>query len=267
MSIWQKPVIRGDLLPMNQVIIVTGASQGLGAAVASHLAAGDAAVCLVARSGTALSAIEARILDTGGRAMAIPADVADPEACRQIVAKSLERWGRVDALVNNAGILGPLAYTADADPWTWLHTLKVNVVGPYQLARAAIPLLRQWSGRIVNVSSGAAVTALAGAGAYCVSKAALNHFTRILAAEEPGITSVAVRPGVVDTPMQTTLRENAPLVMPKDLADYYQKIKKEGGLEPPDVPGKSIAWLALNAPPEWSGRFLDYDDPEIAILR
>jgi len=65
--------------------------------------------------------------------------------------------------------------------------------------------------------------------------------------------------------MQTFLRENAPLVMPKDLADYYQKIKVEGVLEPPDVPGKSIAWLALNAPHEWSGRFLNYDDPEITI--
>jgi len=249
---------------MNRAVIVTGASQGLGAAIASNLAVEGAAVCLVARTRKVLSVIEEGILAKGGRAMAIPADVADPEACLQIVEKSLERWGRLDALVNNAVILGPLAYTVDADPWAWLDTLKVNVMGPFHLTRAAMPLLRQCSGRIVNVSSGAAARALAGAGAYCVSKAALNHFTRILAAEEPGITSVAVRPGMVDTPMQTFLRENAPSVMPKDLADYYQKVKKQGGLEPPDVPGKSIAWLALNAPHEWSGRFLDYDDPEIA---
>lgn len=92
----------------------------------------------------------------------------------------------------------------------------------------------------------------------------MNHFTRILAVEEPGVTAVAVRPGVVDTPMQTLLRNTAPSVMPKDLADYYQKIKIEGKLEPPDVPGKSIAWLARHAPREWSGRFLNYDDPDIA---
>ena len=249
---------------MNRVVIVTGASRGLGAAIASNLAARGAAVCLVARSRKALSAIEAGILAKRGRAMAIQADVADPEAGLQIVGKSFRRWGRLDAVVNNAGILGPLAYTADSDPSAWLDTLKVNVMGPCHLTRAAIPLLRQRSGRIVNVSSGAAATPLAGAGAYCVSKAALNHFTRILAAEEPGITSVAVRPGVVDTPMQTFLRENAPLAMPKELADYYQRIKNEGVLEPPDIPGRSIAWLALNAPHEWSGRFLSYDDPEIA---
>jgi len=159
----------------SRVVILTGASRGLGAATALCLAAGDATVCLVARSKKALSAIEERILEKGGRAMAIQADVADPEACLQIVEKSLERWGRLDALVNNAGILGPLAYTADSDPSAWLDTLKVNVMGPFHMTRAAMPLLRQRSGRIVNVSSGAAATALAGAGAYCVSKAALNH--------------------------------------------------------------------------------------------
>ena len=248
-----------------KVVILTGASRGLGAATALSLADREAAVCLVARSKKKLLAVEAGILERGGRAMAIQADVADAEACRKIVEKTLERWGRLDALVNNAGVLGPLAYTTDAAPSAWLDTLKVNVMGPYHLARAALPWLRQSTGRIVNVSSGAATTPLAGAGAYCVSKAALNHLTRILAVEEPEVTSVAVRPGVVDTPMQTTLRETAPSVMPKDLADYYQDLKIGGKLEPPDVPGKAIAWLALHAPHAWSGRFLNYDDPEIVI--
>jgi len=248
-----------------KVVIVTGASQGLGAATALSLAARDAAVCLVARSKKKLLAVEKGILEKGGRAMAVQADVADVDACRHIVQKSIEHFGRLDALVNNAGVLGPLAYTTEAAPLAWLDTLKVNVMGPYHLARAALPWLRESTGRIVNVSSGAATTPLAGAGAYCVSKAALNHLTRILAVEEPIVTSVAVRPGVVDTPMQTTLRETAPSVMPKDLADYYQDLEIAGKLEPPQVPGKAIAWLALNAPQEWSGRFLNYDDPEIAI--
>jgi NAD(P)-dependent dehydrogenase (short-subunit alcohol dehydrogenase family) len=248
----------------HKVVIVTGASRGLGAATAFSLAAGNAAVCLVARSKKPLVAVEAAILAKGGRAMAIQTDVADAAACQHLVERSFERWGRLDAVVNNAGILGPLAFTADSDPLAWHDAFKVNVMGPYFLSRVALPLLRQSSGRIVNVSSGASSTALAGAGAYCASKAALNHFTRILAAEETRVTSIAVRPGVVDTPMQTTLRETAPSVMPKELADYYQKIKIGGELEPPEVPAKSIAWLALNAPPEWSGRYLSYDDPEIA---
>jgi NAD(P)-dependent dehydrogenase (short-subunit alcohol dehydrogenase family) len=248
----------------NRVVIVTGASQGLGRAIALCLAARGVSLSLVARTESSLRAVESDILETGGRAMAIQADVTEPEACQRIVDKSLDRWGRLDALVNNAGILGPLAYTVDSDPAAWRQTVDVNVMGPYCLARASLPWLRKKAGRIVNVSSGASTTALAAAGAYCVSKAALNHFTNILAAEEPEVISIAVRPGVVDTPMQTKLRETAPAVMPKDLADYYQELKMGGNLEPPEVPGRSIAWLALHAPPDWSGRFLNYDDPDIA---
>lgn len=247
----------------NRVVIVTGASQGLGAATAQCLAAKGVAVSLVARSERSLLAVEADILEKDGRAMAIQADVADLEACQRTVEKTLDRWGRLDALVNNAGVLGPLAYTVDSDSSSWLNTLKVNVMGPYHLSRTALPWLRKRGGCIVNISSGAATTALAAAGAYCVSKAALNHFTRILAVEEPNVTCVAVRPGVVDTPMQTTLRETAPSVMPRDLADYYQELKITGDLEPPEVPGRSIAWLAMHAPSDWSGRFLNYDDPDI----
>lgn len=248
----------------NRVVIVTGASQGLGAATAQCLAAKGVAVSLVARSERSLLAVEAGIQEKGGASMALQADVADPEACQWIIKKTLDRWGRLDALVNNAGVLGPLAYTTDSDPSAWINTLKVNVMGPYHMSRAALPWLRKMVGRIVNVSSGAATTALAAAGAYCVSKAALNHFTRILSVEESNVVSVSVRPGVVDTPMQTTLRETAPSVMPKDMADYYKNLKNTGDLEPPEIPGRSIAWLALHAPSDWSGRFLSYDDPDIA---
>jgi 3-oxoacyl-[acyl-carrier protein] reductase len=247
----------------NRVVIVTGASQGLGAATAQSLAAKGVAVSLVARSKRSLLAVEADIIKKGGRALAIQADVAELEACQWAVEKTLDHWGRLDALVNNAAILGPLAYTTDSDPSAWINTLKVNVMGPYHMSRAALPWLRKMAGRIVNVSSGAATTALAAAGAYCVSKAALNHFTRILSVEEPNVVSVCVRPGVVDTPMQTTLRETAPSVMPKDMADYYKHLTNTGDLEPPKVPGRSIAWLALHAPSDWSGRFLNYDDPDI----
>jgi len=113
------------------------------------------------------------------------------------------------------------------------------------------------------VSSGAANIAIEGAGAYCVAKAALTHFTRILAAEEPLVTSMAVRPGVVDTQMQAMLRLEGPNVMPPEQAAYYQNLQRHGDLEPPEIPGRAVAWLARHAPRAWSGRFLDYDDPGI----
>ena len=171
---------------------------------------------------------------------------------------------RVDAVGNNAGILAPLNYIGTVDPVAWRYNLEVNIMAPFYLARAALGELRKQAGRIVNVSSGAANTAIEAASAYCTAKAALNHFTQVLAAEEPEITAVAVRPGVVDTRMQKTLREEGRLVMPAKWTDYYRKLKAQGKLEPPEIPGRVIAWLALNAPHDLTGQFLSYDDPGIA---
>ena len=244
--------------------MVTGASRGIGAAVARWLAEAGTAVSIVARSEDALLGVARDIEACGGTAQVIPADVADPVDCRRAVERTLEGFGRLDGLVNNAGILAPLADTARADPDAWHYNMQVNVMGPFYLARAAITALRERKGRIVNVSSGAANTAIEAAGAYCASKAALNHFTRVLAAEEPRITSMAVRPGVVDTRMQEILRGEGPKVMPAEQAEYYRALKRDGQLEPPEIPGRAIAWLALHAPAELSGQFLDYDDPRIA---
>lgn len=96
---------------------------------------------------------------------------------------------------------------------------------------------------------------------------ARNKKTLHAAAEklaQMGGTTLAVRPGVVDTDMQALLREQGPKAMPSDTASYYRKLKEERQLEDPRVPARSIAWLALRAPAEWSGRFLDYDDPRVA---
>ena len=112
--------------------------------------------------------------------------------------------------------------------------------------------------------AGYALMALESRSAYFVSKAALNHFTRVLAAEELAITALAVRPGMVDTAMQAYIRDQGPDVMPPEQLAYYVNFKERGELEPPENPGRAIAWLALHAPEEFSGEFLDYDDPRIS---
>jgi NAD(P)-dependent dehydrogenase (short-subunit alcohol dehydrogenase family) len=86
----------------------------------------------------------------------------------------------------------------------------------------------------------------------------------VLAEEEPGLTAVTVRPGVVDTDMQATIRNEGENAMPDEQLAYYRQLKAHGKLEAPEIPGRSIAWLALHAPTEFSGRFFDYDDPRIA---
>jgi NAD(P)-dependent dehydrogenase (short-subunit alcohol dehydrogenase family) len=193
----------------------------------------------------------------------ITADVADPAACVRVIAETLATFGRLDALVNNAGTLAPLARIADADPERWRHNLAVNLLGPFYLSQAAIPHLRRSRGRVVNISSGAAVKAIQGWSAYCVAKAGLTHFTRQLAVEEPEITTVALRPGVVDTSMQAQIRRDGPRAMTAARSAYFQQLKNRGELLDPDVPARAAAWLALHAPADLNGAFVDHDDPRL----
>jgi len=246
------------------VVIVTGASRGLGAAVAGWLAKAGAGLSLVARSEGDLNRLAKDLVHPGGEPLVCRADISDYDACRQVVGDTLAHFGRIDSLVNNAGIVQPIARISDSDPADWRYNLEVNLIGPFNLTRAAISHLRKRTGRIVNVSSGAANLALENVSAYCTGKAALNHFTRVLAAEESALTALTVRPGVVDTAMQTYIRREGPKSMPADQAAYYQQLKDHGQLEPPEIPARSIAWLALHAPRQFSGQFFDYDDPRIS---
>lgn len=246
------------------VVIITGASRGLGAATARWLADAGSAVTLISRSAAALKRVAQDVQQRGGAALAFEADISDADACQAAVLKTLERFGKLDALVNNAGIIEPIAPVAGADTKRWQYNVAVNLLGPFYLTRASIAELRKRKGRIVNVSSGAATLTVEHVSAYCAAKAALNHFTRVLAAEEPQLTVMAVRPGVVDTRMQELIRRDGPAVMTAAQAAYYQNLKVRGELEAPEVPGRAIAWLSLQAPPEFSGQFLDYDDPRIS---
>ena len=246
------------------VVIVTGASRGLGAAVAGWLAKAEAGLTLVARSEGDLNRIAEDLGHPDGGPLVCRADISDYDACRRAVENTLERFGRIDSLVNNAGIIQPIAAIANSDPASWRYNIDVNLIGPFNLIRAAVFHLRKQNGRIVNVSSGAANLALENVSAYCTGKAALNHFTRVLAAEESALTALTVRPGVVDTAMQTYIRREGPDAMPAEQVAYYQQLKDHGQLEPPEIPARSIAWLALHAPRQFSGQFFDYDDPRIS---
>ncbi|MCG6895092.1 MAG: SDR family NAD(P)-dependent oxidoreductase [Desulfobacteraceae bacterium] len=251
-------------MPHRPIVIVTGASRGIGAAVARRLGESGAGVTLLARSEPRLEAAADAVRAAGGLAETVVGDVSDPEVCRETVERTLDRFGRIDGLVNNAGVIEPLSVTGVADLSRWRYNLEVNVYGPFALMRYASEALRKRHGRVVNVSSGAASRPIPAAGAYCAAKAALTHLTRVFAEEEPAVTALCVRPGVVDTAMQAVLRRQGPEHMPPEDAAFYQQLHEEGRLEPPEVPGRAIAWLVLHAPKEWSGSFLDYDDPMIA---
>ncbi|MFP4306856.1 MAG: SDR family NAD(P)-dependent oxidoreductase [Desulfococcaceae bacterium] len=245
-------------------ILITGASRGMGAAAARWLAGAGAAVSLISRSEEALESVARDVTDKGGRAIAFCVDVAGRGACEAAVQETVRQFGRLDTVVNNAGILEPIGPISEINPHAWSYNIEVNLNGPFFMIQAALPELRKRNGRVINVSSGAAKKVIQGWSAYCAAKAALTHLNRVLAAEEPEITAIALRPGVVDTAMQGTIRENGASGMDAEKHAYFMNLKAEGKLEPPEIPARAIAWLALHAPREWSGEFLEYDDSRIA---
>ena len=184
------------------VALITGASKGLGRALARRLAVEGWELVLDARGADALARL-AEELGHRTRVVALPGDVAD-EAHRADRVGAARRLGGLDALVNNASELGPSPQPRLADyPLDALERVyRVNVLAPLALTRLALPLLRERGGRVLNLSSDAAVEPYEGWGGYGASKAALDHATRVLAVEEPGLRVYAVDPGDMRTEMQ-----------------------------------------------------------------
>ncbi len=196
----------------DQVVLVTGASRGIGAATARAFAARGAVVIVnYARSAEAAENVVSDITDAGGRAEAICADVRDGAAVTAMVKDIARRHKRLDVLVNNAGITRD-QLTAVMDDQEWDEVLAVNLGGAFRVARAVCrPMMRARKGRIINVSSVAGQKGGRGQVNYAASKAALEGMTRALAVElaPRGITVNAVAPGVIVTEMSRFVREAA----------------------------------------------------------
>ena len=184
-----------------KVVLITGASSGIGAAAARQFAAEGATVALVARTTETLQRVAADIGARGGAARAFPADVGDPTGCAVLLATVAEACGGIDILVNNAGAnkRGPVEHS---DPAELAHVVQVNLIAPIVLSRLALPYLRK-RGRaaIVNVASIAGQIAVPHEATYSATKSGLRAFTFALREElaDSCITVSAVSPGPVDT--------------------------------------------------------------------
>jgi len=245
-----------------KVIIVTGASRGIGAAAAAALAHAGAAVMLAARNGGLAADVARGITERGGRAGAAACDVSDHAAVEALVAETERRFGPVDALINNAGVIEPIATIAASDPASWARNIAINLTGAYNPIRVLLPkMIKAGGGTIVNVSSGAAIRPLKGWSAYCSAKAGLAMLTRAIMLENTanGIRVFGFQPGTTDTDMQVAIRASG--------INMISQIPR-GNLTPVAHPAAAIVYLCTPAADDLNGQeFSLRDEPFRARLK
>jgi len=235
--------------------LVTGAASGLGRAAALKLAGAGAQVCLVDVNADGLAETEAAIAAAGGKAFAHAANLADGDACAPAVAAAVARAGRLDALVNVAGVIR-MAHSERMPRSDWDLTIAVNLTAPFLLSQAAVPHLLESEGAIVNVASSAAFIGEAYAAAYCASKAGLVNLTKAMAMEfsRKPIRINAVAPGGMMTNISNgmTFPEEAEM----DLVARFSGLR---GLVEVDDVADAILMLASPAGRGYHGATINID--------
>jgi NAD(P)-dependent dehydrogenase (short-subunit alcohol dehydrogenase family) len=230
-----------------KVVIVTGAGRGIGRDIATAAAESGASVVLAARSTAELDKVAAEITEKGGTALSLPTDLLDRNACDELVKKTVERFNRLDVLVNNAGTnhIANLVMTKEED---FRAVYELNVFAVFRLTKAALrPMIRQKSGRIINVSSVSAKVGAAYNSAYASSKAAVLGFTRSVAREvaQLGITVNAICPWHVDTELVRESMGKRAKMFGKSAEEYLSEII---GHSPQKrlIEGHEVAALAIH---------------------
>jgi NAD(P)-dependent dehydrogenase (short-subunit alcohol dehydrogenase family) len=216
-----------------KVAVITGASRGIGAAAAREFARLGAKVVLLARSRDAIATLAGEI---GEAALAVPCDVTRYWEVEAAFGAAVETFGALDVVINNAGVIEPIARLSEADPDGWAQAVDINLKGTFNGIRAALPLMAGRGGTIIGISSGAATNALEGWSHYCAAKAAALMLTRCLHKEmgARGIRALGLSPGTVATQMQQEIRASG--VNPVSRLDWSEHI-------PPEWPAKALAWM------------------------
>lgn len=227
--------------------LVTGASGGIGFAIAKKLSEYGALVALASRNIDQIETKVRELKNAGANAIAIQCDVSQYHDLEQAVKISVDTWGSLDILVNNAGTIDPIARLTDGDAHTWAKAIDVNVKGVYFGMRAVLPLMEaQGNGVIVNMSSGAANSALEGWSHYCASKAAVKKLTECAHKEmaEKGVRIVGLSPGTVATNMMETIKNSG--INPVSQLDWSTHI-------PAEWAGEAVAFLCCDEAKEFDG--------------
>ena len=237
-----------------QTVLITGASRGIGAAAAEHFATLGAQVVLTARSEAELAKLAEKI---GSKSLAIACDIADFAQVQAAVDQTVARFGRLDIVVNNAGMLLPVHRMADFEAADWDRVIDVNVKGVFYMMKAALPIMTaQGGGTILNISSGAAYGVLEGWSHYCASKAAVLQLTRSGHAEygDQGIRCLGLSPGTVATQMQKDIKASG--VGPVAKLNWEDHV-------PADWPARTLLWMCSAQADSYLGQEISLRDPVI----
>ncbi|MCC6607705.1 MAG: glucose 1-dehydrogenase [Anaerolineae bacterium] len=194
-----------------KVALITGASRGIGQAIAEAYAAAGAKVVLASRRQESLDEVAELIRSNGGEALPIAAHTGDDDAVNELVAKAIEAYGRIDIAVNNAATNPHFGPVMTADESHWDKILDVNVKGYFRVAKGCVPGMKaRGGGKIINIASIAGLTPQPGMGVYCVSKAAVLMLTQVLAAElaADNIQVNAIAPGFIKTKFSAAIWGN-----------------------------------------------------------
>ena len=234
--------------------LITGASRGIGAAAAHAFAKAGAQVALVARNGDAIADIAGQI---GSAAIAIPCDVTRYTEVEAAIARTIATFGRLDILVGNAGVIDPISHLSSADPEGWGTAIDINLKGVFHGMRAAMPImLKQGSGTILTVGSGAAYNPLEGWSHYCASKAGALMLTRCahLEGAERGLRVMSLSPGTVATQMQHEIKASG--LNPVSQLDWSDHI-------PADWPARALVWMCTAQADAYLGQEISLRDPDM----
>jgi 3-oxoacyl-[acyl-carrier protein] reductase len=240
-----------------KVTIVTGAGKGIGKAVALAFASEGAHVVVVSRTFSETKDVAAQIAMMGRRALPLKVDVSRRGDVCKMVNSATARFGRIDVLVNNAGVLGPVGPLVENDVDDWIKTIEVNLIGTFFCCREVLPtMMKQRSGKIINFSGGGATSPRPRFSAYASSKTAVVRLTETLAEEvkEFNIQVNAVAPGAVDTRMHDQVLA-ASIAAGKKAVEESQKVKVTGGT-PLKLPVELAIFLASDASDGLTGKLL-----------
>lgn len=236
-----------------KVVAITGASRGIGAATAREFAALGAKVVLLARSRDAIAGLAGEI---GEQALAVPCDVARYWEVEAAFNAASQTFGGLDVVINNAGVIEPVARIEDTDPDAWGQVIDINLKGTFNGIRAALPHMAGRGGTILNISSGAATNPLEGWSHYCASKAAALMLTRSVHKEmaDKGIRALGLSPGTVATQMQVEIKATG--MNPVAALEWSDHI-------PPEWPAKTLAWMCTDAADPYLGGDISLRDAAI----